>query len=358
MQTNVSSVSSSRSSIDLNFQPLNLAIAHPFGISYGSSTFSENVLVRLSYENFRGIGESSPAEYHNESPETVLALFARWKEKKLLGSDPFSITDTMNRLDRDVAGNASAKAAIEMALHDLCGQIAGLPIYKMLGLAGLKTPVTDLTIGLASLDMIEKKTREALAFGHKALKIKQGTSDDKEIIKAVRKVSKDIPLRVDANGAWTVKRAIEMSHFLAEHGVEFIEQPLPKAASHEDFKMVRAHSALPIFADESVAKAHDVARLAGAVDGVVVKLAKTGGLIEALSVISTARAHGMQVMLGCMMESSIGITAAAQLSGLADHLDLDSGMLLAEDPYEGARFEDGYLVLSDKPGLGVSARRG
>jgi L-alanine-DL-glutamate epimerase-like enolase superfamily enzyme len=140
--------------------------------------------------------------------------------------------------------------------------------------------------------------------------------------------------------------------------VEFIEQPLPKAASHEDFKMVRAHSALPIFADESVAKAHDVARLAGAVDGVVVKLAKTGGLIEALSVISTARAHGMQVMLGCMMESSIGITAAAQLSGLADHLDLDSGMLLAEDPYEGARFEDGYLVLSDKPGLGVSARRG
>jgi L-alanine-DL-glutamate epimerase-like enolase superfamily enzyme len=245
-----------------------------------------------------------------------------------------------------------------MALHDLCGKIAGLPTYKMLGLAGLRAPVTDLTIGLASLEMIEKKTKDALAFGHKALKIKQGTRDDREIIKAVRKVSKDIPLRVDANGAWTVKQAIEMSHFLAENGVEFIEQPLPKTASYADFKMVREHSALPIFADESIAKAHDVARLAGAIDGVVVKLAKTGGLLEAIRVISTARAHGMQVMLGCMMESSIGITAAAQLSGLADHLDLDSGMLLAEDPYEGARFEDGYLILSDKPGLGVFPRKG
>jgi L-alanine-DL-glutamate epimerase-like enolase superfamily enzyme len=348
----------SLSSIDLQFEPFNLTIAHPFGISYGSSTVSENVLVRLSFENFHGIGESSPAEYHNESPETVLALLARWKSKKLFGSDPFAIVDTMNRLDRDVAGNAAAKAAIEMALHDLCGKIAGLPTYKMLGLAGLRAPVTDLTIGLASLEMIEKKTKDALAFGHKALKIKQGTRDDREIIKAVRKVSKDIPLRVDANGAWTVKQAIEMSHFLAENGVEFIEQPLPKTASYADFKMVREHSALPIFADESIAKAHDVARLAGAIDGVVVKLAKTGGLLEAIRVISTARAHGMQVMLGCMMESSIGITAAAQLSGLADHLDLDSGMLLAEDPYEGARFEDGYLILSDKPGLGVFPRKG
>jgi len=348
----------SLSSIDLQFEPFNLTIAHPFGISYGSSTVSENVLVRLSFENFHGIGESSPAEYHNESPETVLALLARWKSKKLFGSDPFAIVDTMNRLDRDVAGNAAAKAAIEMALHDLCGKIAGLPTYKMLGLAGLRAPVTDLTIVLASLEMIEKKTKDALAFGHKALKIKQGTRDDREIIKAVRKVSKDIPLRVDANGAWTVKQAIEMSHFLAENGVEFIEQPLPKTASYADFKMVREHSALPIFADESIAKAHDVARLAGAIDGVVVKLAKTGGLLEAIRVISTARAHGMQVMLGCMMESSIGITAAAQLSGLADHLDLDSGMLLAEDPYEGARFEDGYLILSDKPGLGVFPRKG
>jgi L-alanine-DL-glutamate epimerase-like enolase superfamily enzyme len=262
----------------------------------------------------------------------------------------------MLRLDRDVAGNPAAKAAIEMAMHDLCGKIAGLPTYKMLGLAGLSAPVTDLTIGIASLEMIEKKTREALAFGHKALKIKQGTRTDRDIIKAVRKVSKDVPLRVDANGAWTVKRAIEMSHFLAEHDVEFIEQPLPKTASHADFKMVRENSSLPIFADESIGKASDVARLAGTIDGVVVKLAKTGGLLEAMRVISTARAHGMQVMLGCMMESSIGISAAAQLSGLADYLDLDSGMLLADDPYEGVIFEDGFLRLSDRPGLGVAAR--
>lgn len=344
------------SQIDFQFAPLNLPIAHPFGISYGSSVLSENVLVTLTFEDFVGLGESSPAEYHNESPETVMALFARWQKQNILGNDPFAIVETMTRLDKDVAGNCAAKAAIEMALHDLCGKIAGLPTYKMLGLANLSQPITDMTIGLASIEMIEKKTRDALNAGHKALKVKQGTSSDREIIEAVRKISPTIPLRVDANGAWTPKQAVEMSHFLAEHGVEFIEQPLPKNALATDFKFVREKSPLPIFADESIARAHDVTRLAGAIDGVVVKLAKTGGMLEAIKVISTARAFGMQVMLGCMMESSLGITAAAHLSGLADHLDLDSGMLLAEDPYEGVQFDEGYLRLPDSPGLGVRAK--
>ena len=346
----------SLSQIDLQFEPLNLTIAHPFGISYGSTQISENVLVKLQFEGHVGLGESSPAEYHNESPETVLALLDRWQKKNILGRDPFAIVETMMHLDRDVAGNAAAKAAVEMALHDLCGKIAGVPTYKMLGLASLPGPITDITIGLASLDMIEKKTREALVAGHKALKVKQGTAHDRDIIKAVRNIAPDIPIRVDANGAWTPKQAIAMSKFLAEHGVELIEQPLLKTASASDFRLVRENSPLPIFADESISKGSDVARLAGAVDGIVVKLAKTGGILEALRVISTARSHGMQVMLGCMMESSLGVTACAQLSGLADYLDLDSGMLLAHDPYEGARFEDGYLKLSDKPGLGVNLR--
>ena len=300
--------------------------------------------------------KSSPAEYHNESPETVLALLARWQEKNILGDNPFAIAEVINRLDRDVAGNPSAKAAIEMALHDLCGKIAKLPLYKMLGLANLSQPVTDFTIGLASLELIEKKTREALAAGHQALKIKQGTKDDRQIIETVRKVSPDIPLRVDANGAWTVKEAIAMSHFLARHNVQFIEQPLPKYASASDFKLVRECSALPVFADESISKPSDIVRLAGAIDGIVVKLAKTGGILGALDVISTARAHGLKVMLGCMIESSLGITAAAHLAGLVDYLDLDGGLLLASDPYEGVKFEDGYLRLPELPGLGVILR--
>jgi L-alanine-DL-glutamate epimerase-like enolase superfamily enzyme len=260
-------------------------------------------------------------------------------------------------LDSLVGGHNSAKAAIEMAMHDLCGKISGQPTFKMLGLSGLPQPVTDFTIGLASIEEIERKTQEALDGGYKILKVKQGTVHDKEIVKAVRRVAKDIPLRVDANGGWTVKQAITMSHFLAEQKVQFIEQPLPKTAQVEEFKLVRESSALPIFADECICRSQDVARFAGAIDGVVVKLMKTGGLLEALKVIHTARAFGMQVMLGCMIESSLGITAASHISALCDHLDLDGALLLADDPFIGASYEDGYLRPPEKPGLGVCERK-
>lgn len=145
-----------------------------------------------------------------------------------------------------------------------------------------------------------------------------------------------------------------MAQFLAEHNVQFIEQPLPRTASLDDFKLVRERSPLPIYADESISRASDVARLANAIDGVVVKLAKTGGLLEAIKVIQTARSHGMQIMFGCMLETSLGITAAAHLSGLVDHLDLDGAMLLSNDPFDGAIYDDGILKLTNLPGLGVT----
>ncbi len=342
--------------IELEFEHLNLRTAHPFGISYGTSSDTENVLVRLRYDKHVGLGEAAPAEYHGETRETVMAVLSEFKKAGLVGDDPFAIVEVSRRMDRLVAGHGSAKAAIEMALHDLAGKIVGQPVSSMLGLKGLKPPMTDFTIGIDSLDVVEKKTKEALQAGYKILKVKQGTSYDKEIIKRVRKVAPDMPLRVDANGAWTPKRAIEMSKFLADNQVQFIEQPLPKAAHKEDFRYVRENSALPIFADESVCLAKDVARLAGCVDGVVVKLAKTGGLLEALRVIHTARAHGMELMFGCMIESSIGVTAAAHISALVDHLDLDGAMLLANDPFHGAEYKDGYLTLRDLPGLGVTER--
>jgi L-alanine-DL-glutamate epimerase-like enolase superfamily enzyme len=240
-----------------------------------------------------------------------------------------------------------------MALHDLVGKIVGQPVFRLLGLSSLTTPVTDFTIGIDSLETVELKTVEAVEQGYKILKVKQGTAYDREIIETVRKVAPDLPLRVDANGGWTPKVAIAMSHYLATRGVQFIEQPLPKYAHVEDWRFVRERSPLPIYADESICRAYDVARLAGAIDGVVVKLAKTGGLIEALKVIHTARAHGLQIMFGCMIESSIGVTAAAHLQALVDHLDLDGALLLAKDPYLGAEYEDGYLRLPSRPGLGV-----
>ncbi len=344
------------SSIRLHFEPLLLQTAHPFGISYGTSTKTHNILVKLHYEEWEALGEAAPANYHNESPATVSAVLSQWQDEEILGDDPFAIAEISKRLDNSIAGNASAKAAIEMALWDLAGKITDQPVFRLLGLAGLSTPMTDFTIGIDSLDMVEQKTIEAVEAGYKILKVKQGTSYDREIIKRVRKYAAHLPLRVDANGAWTPKQAIEMSHFLAENGVQFIEQPLPKYADVADFRFLRERSPLPIYADESVCRSGDVARLAGAIDGVVVKLCKTGGLLEALKVIHTARAHSMQIMFGCMIESSIGVTAAAHLSALVDHLDLDGALLLAQDPFAGVEYKDGYLHIPSRPGLGVVAR--
>lgn len=345
-----------KSDLDLNFEPLELRTKHVFAISSGSSSVRRNIVVTLKYGDLEGIGEAAPAAYHNETTATVLAVLDKFKKEKLLGNDPFAIHEVCERMDRSVAQNHAAKAAIEMAMHDLCGKLMQTPTFKLLGLAGLHSPMTDFTIGIDSLDVVESKTKEAVAAGYKILKVKQGTAYDKEIILQIRKIAPELPLRVDANGAWSPKQAVTMARFLNDHGVEFIEQPLPKFAHVDDWRFVKEHSPIPIFADESCCRSPDVARLAGTIDGVVVKLAKTGGLMEALKVIYTARAHGLKVMLGCMIESSLAVTAISHLSGLADYLDLDGAMLLADDPYLGAVYSDGYMVLNDKPGLGVTKR--
>lgn len=345
-----------KSAIKLSFEDLMLRTKHPFGISYGTSSDTHNILVRLSFEGIEGLGEAAPAEYHNENASTVSAVLKTWAETDILGENPFAIEAIVQRLDKSIAGNCSAKAAVEMALHDIVGKLIKTPTYHSLGLAELKYPMTDFTIGIDSLDVVEQKTREAVDAGYKMLKIKQGTSYDEEIIKRVRKVAKDLPLRVDANGGWTPKQAIKMSRFLQDHGVEFIEQPIPKYAQVTDWQFVREHTAIPVFADESIMRSTDVARLAGTIDGVVVKLAKTGGILEAMKVIHTARAFNLKIMFGCMVESSVGISAACQIQALCDYLDLDGAMLLANDPFAGAEYKDGYMVLPDRPGLGIEPR--
>lgn len=346
----------SQTALKLSFEPLTMHTRHPFGISYGTSSDIHNVLVRVQYEGLEGLGECAPVSYHAESVPTVMAVLDTWSKSGILGSDPFAVEAIMRRLDKNLAGNCAAKAGVEVALQDLRGKILGVPINKMLGLSDIQPPMTDFTIGIDNLDMVEKKTEEAIKTGYHILKVKQGTTYDREIIKRVRKVAPQVPVRVDANGGWTPKQAIEMSHFLAENGVEFIEQPLHKFAPLEDWRFVRKQSAIPIFADESCMRAPDAARLAGAVDGVVVKLAKTGGISEALKLIQTARAQDMRVMFGMMVESSIGVTAATHLSCLADFLDLDGALLLADDPFDGAIYKDGYMTLPDRPGLGVIKR--
>ncbi len=345
--------------ISFTCEPLDLATAHPFGIAYGTSSATRNVLVKVSFEGMTGLGEAAPASYHSEKRETVMGVYALLKEREqeVLGNDPFAIEEITARMDKVIAGNYAAKSAIEMALHDLTGKLANLPTYKMLGLSGTKYPITDFTIAIDELSVIEKKAKEAVAAGYKMLKVKLGTNYDHQIIEIIRKVAPDLPLRVDANGGWTIKEAIDKAEFLAGHKVEFIEQPLPKNSHIEDFRFVKERSPLPIFADETACRAFDVARLAGAVDGIVIKLAKCGGLLEARRAIAVARAHNLKVMFGMMIESSIGVTAAAQLQSLCDYLDLDGALLLKNDPYEGAVYDEGYLRLPDRPGLGVIERK-
>lgn len=346
--------------IKLSFEKQILKTKMPFGISYGTKSDAKNILVKLTYDNLTGYGEAAPAPYHGETIDTVMALLQNFSESEILGDDPFAITAIINRLDKTVSENYSAKCAIDVALHDLCGKIANLSISKMLGLSGLQSqmPQTDFTIGLDTIEIIKQKTKDALKEGFQILKVKQGTANgtdyDKQIIKAIREIAPTTTLRVDANGGWTPKQAVMMSHFLVEQNVQYIEQPIHKHSSMEDFKYVKNNSAIPIFADESVMRAKDIVKLADCVDGVVMKLAKAGGIHEGIKFIQMARACDLQVMIGCMLESSCGITAAAHLAPLADYLDLDGALLLANDPFNGAICKSGLLEIPDAPGLGIS----
>ncbi len=331
----------------LNAHPINLKLTTPFRISRGVQETSPNVIVELVHQGNKGYGEASPTEYYGESPTSVLACIDLFKND--LGDDPFAIEDIMERLDSTIGLNPAAKAAIDMALYDLMGKTLGVPLYKLLGLNAAKTPYTSFTIGIDSPAQMAKKA--ALAKDYPILKVKLGTKHDIEIIKAIREVS-NATLRVDANSAWTPKEAIKTIHALAPYNIEFIEQPVP---SHnlEGLKLIRDNVPVPIIADESCVTVDDIPRLVGCVDGINIKLMKCGGIRHALKMISVARAHSFSIMLGCMIESSLAITAAAHLTPLVDYADLDGNLLIENDPYLGVKVEQGKLILPDEPGLGV-----
>lgn len=323
-----------------------LQLHHPFKISRRATDAYREV---ISVEIDGGVGEAAPAKFYGETVQTVTAALETFSSK--LGGNLDEIQDVMEGIESTIDGNYAAKSAIDMALHDRLGKKLGVPLYKFWGLNPQKTPCTSFTIGLDEPAVMAEKTRQAEVYP--ILKVKLGTPRDIEVLQALRKVT-DKPIYVDANTAWTPKEAVQKIHQLAKYGVALIEQPT-QPDDIAGLKYVREHSELPIIADESVKRASDIPALAEAVDGINIKLVKCGGILEALRMIHVARAHGLLVMLGCMIESSLGITAAAHLTPLVDYADLDGNLLISNDPYTGVTLENGKLILPNRPGIGVTA---
>jgi L-alanine-DL-glutamate epimerase-like enolase superfamily enzyme len=335
----------------ISASPISLKLTTPFRISRGVQETSPNVIVEIVHNGYKGYGEASPTEYYGESPASVLACIDLFQNE--LGDDPFALEDILQRLDSIIGLNPSAKAAVDMALHDLVGKMLGVPLYKLFGLNAAKTPSTSFTIGLDSPAQMAKKAQ--IAKDYPILKVKLGTKNDLDIIKAIRDVS-SATIRVDANAAWTPKVAISTINALAPYNIEFIEQPVP-ARNLEGLRLIRENVPVPILADESSVTVDDIPRLAECVDGINIKLMKCGGLRHALKMIHVARTHHLSIMLGCMIESSLAITAAAHLTPLVDYADLDGNLLIENDPYAGVKVEQGKLILPDEAGLGVTTRK-
>jgi len=335
----------------LSHQTIELNPTHPFVIARGGYAHHRNVIVRLTDDDgVEGFGEAAPNRYYGESISTVIAALGQFKPI-IERADPYALEATEGHLNRVLRGNASAKSAISAALHDIVGKKLGLPVYRMWGLDASPTPQSSFTIAIAENDELERRVAEAREYP--ILKIKLGTDRDREIVRIVRNAAPQKRLRVDANAAWTAKHAVRMSDFLHDNGVEMLEQPVA-ANDIEGLRFVRNRSRLPVFADESCLVATDVAKLAGAVDGINIKLAKCGSLREALRMVHTARALDMQVMAGCMIESSLGISAIAQIAPLLDSADFDGAALLSSDPFRGVTITGGTIRLTDAPGLGAS----
>lgn len=331
---------------------------HALTISRGTMAGSENLVVTVEHDGITGRGELAPGPETGWTDEGEAAV-ARWNAQ-LGGLDPSAVQAVEALLHGDPAP-APARAALDVALWDWIGRRAGLPLWRLWGLDRSRIPVTSLTVGINPVEVVERVATDICTrLAPRSIKVKLGSPDgpdhDRAILTTAQRAAAAVGLtpawRVDANGGWTPAVADVMIPWLAEHGVDYVEQPYAPAGD-DDLGALRERSPLPIYVDESVRTSHDVARLAGRVDGVNLKLMKTGGLTEALRLVHTARAHGLGVMIGCMGETSLAITAGAHLSPLVDHVDLDSHLNLLEDPFSGAVYADGRVVPTDAPGLGV-----
>jgi L-Ala-D/L-Glu epimerase len=333
----------------LRTEVVRLRLRHTWTTTMSSSEYRDTLHVHLSRDGFTGTGEGAPIVRYKEDAAGGQKVVESLREL-LTTADLRHYRKVMAQVFARVDGEWAAKAAIDIALLDWVGQKQGLPVHRLFGLDPKDAPVTTFSIGIDTPEITRQKVREAEAFP--VLKVKVGLATDEPTIEAVRSATKK-PLRVDANEGWKDKdEAVRKIKWLETQGVELIEQPMP-AAMLEEQRYVRERVEMPIFADEACLRPEDIPRLAGAFDGINVKVDKAGGLLNALRMIEIARGLGLKVMIGCMVSSSVAITGAAQLSPLVDYADLDGHLLIANDPYVGVRVEQGRLVLPDGPGLGL-----
>ncbi|MFH1313037.1 MAG: dipeptide epimerase [Candidatus Eisenbacteria bacterium] len=321
----------------------------PFAIARGTTSVRRICVAEIDCDGIKGYGEASPSRYYGDDPdkagETILG------SAELIGDDPFAIEVIVRKLEQEFPASPSGRAAVEAALYDIVGKIAGQPLYKLLGLSGRDLPVTSLTVGVEDVSAAGGRIDFLRTFP--ILKAKVGFGDERALLRLLKNETEAI-LRVDANEGWSVDEAIEkMYSYGSEFSIEYFEQPLPKG-DREGYRVLREKTNATIIVDESVACKQDVLEWRGLADGVNIKLMKSGGIREAMRMISVARAAGLSVMMGCMVESSLGITAAAHIASLADYCDLDGNLLISNDPFDGVKAAGGRLSLSNAPGLGVN----
>ncbi len=335
--------------LKLSFKPNELKLRHAFNLARNSRTTTPDVLVQLEYDGIVGYGEASMPPYLGESIESVTKFLGNLDLGQF--NDPFRIEEILSYVDGTVPDNRAAKASVDIALHDLLGKIMGQPWYKIWGLSPEKTPNTSFTIGIDKADVVRQKVDEAAPY--KVIKVKMGLDNDKELVEIIRSKT-DKPLCVDANQGWTDKeKALDMCHWLKERGCMFVEQPFDKKMIDET-AWLRERSPLPIIADEFCQRIPDVMRAYQVYDGINIKLMKSTGLHEAYKMAVLAKSLGMKLMIGCMTETSCAISAAAQLAPMADWVDLDGNLLIANDSFDGVKVVDGKITLTDKPGIGAT----
>ena len=338
----------------LNYFPYELQLRHTFTVATSSRTTTQGVQLEIEYDGLTGYGEASMPPYLQKelgTVESVMEFFGKAAKVLERYDDPTRLEDILAEIDTLSEGNAAAKAAIDIALHDLVGKMLDAPWYKIWGFDKEKTPSTTFTIGIDTPDVVRAKTEECAA-KFNILKVKLGRDNDKEMIETIRSVT-DLPIAIDANQGWKDKHyALDMIHWLNERGIVMIEQPMPKTQI-DDTAWVSERSPLPVFADESIQRLKDVAALKGIFTGINIKLMKCTGMREAWKMLNLARALDMRVMIGCMTETSCACSAAAQLSPAVDFADLDGNLLIANDRFKGMEVVGGKITLNDLPGIGV-----